>query len=111
MLKRGMKGAARLPGPLVRAGAGLLVAGGLPGGAAAAVDPQSLSQPKAHLNAVLVGGRMSAGLLVQVDAAGNGYAFVLRPERRGIGWWRVAGGVPVSPLDSATYRPGFWASV
>jgi 4-amino-4-deoxy-L-arabinose transferase-like glycosyltransferase len=46
------------------------------------------------------------------DPAGKeGYAFVIRPERRGIAWWRLADGVPVEQVAGGIYRPAGWNSV
>ena len=80
--------------------------GGAPGRAArAAVAPGRATTPGARLDAVLLGGRGPAGLFTHLDAAGNGYALVVRAERRNMAWWRVTGGVPVEALTTGIYRP------
>jgi hypothetical protein len=80
-------------------------------GTTIADDATHLSAPGTQVHAQLVDGRVAAGLLFDLDAAGNGYALRVEPERRTAGWWWVAGGVPVEALDETIYRPGFWAGV
>ncbi len=55
-------------------------------------------------------GGVYAGLLVYLDAKGNGYAFLVQPERRGIGWWQMQAGVPTMAITKDVYRPSFWAA-
>ncbi len=79
--------------------------------ATAAVDPGSHNGPDARFYAELVGGRVPAGLFIHMDAAQDGYAFIIRPERRNTGWWRVSHGVPTTLIDGDVYRPSFWAGL
>jgi hypothetical protein len=79
--------------------------------ATAAVDPTSRNVPDARFYAELVGGRVPAGLFIHMDEAQDGYAFIIRPERRNTGWWRVSHGVPTTLIDGDVYRPSFWAGL
>lgn len=65
---------------------------------------QTLGERSGEYSAQLVGGRTSARLDL-VDGRGLGYAFVVRPERRGMAWWRLQGGVPVEEVAGGIYRP------
>ena len=80
---------------------------GAPGRAAAAAgeDPTSPATADGRLYATLVNGRVAAGLMLGLDAAHNGYAFIIRPERRSISWWRVIDGVPATQIKDDVYRP------
>ncbi|HMA34079.1 MAG TPA: glycosyltransferase family 39 protein, partial [Chloroflexia bacterium] len=79
-------------------------------GATAAEDRSSRTVPNARVYATLVDGRGPAGLLI-LDAAHNGYAFLVRPERRSIAWWRVTAGVPTTLIKEDIYRPAGWATL
>jgi Dolichyl-phosphate-mannose-protein mannosyltransferase len=74
-------------------------------GPAAGEDPTSATTADGRLYATLVGGRVAAGLMLGLDAAHNGYAFIIRPERRSISWWRVIDGVPATQIKDDVYRP------
>jgi hypothetical protein len=80
-------------------------------GAIIAEAPGSPGGPGTQVDATLRGGRVPAGLLFDLDAADNGYALLVQPERRTAGWWRVANGLPTTALDTTIYRPDFWAGV
>ena len=80
----------------------------LPAGTTAAVDPQAQTAPDLRIFAELVAGRGPAGLLVWLDPAANGYAFVVQPERRALEWWRVTAGQPALLLRDGLYRPDAW---
>ncbi|HEX6606953.1 MAG TPA: hypothetical protein VF276_08580, partial [Chloroflexia bacterium] len=107
------------PAPLGAAGGGTYqpaswqILYGDPAGTAAtaAVDPASRNVPDARFYAELVGGRVPAGLFIHMDEAQDGYAFIIRPERRNTGWWRVSHGVPTTLIDGDVYRPSFWAGL
>ncbi len=80
-------------------------------GAIAAADPTWSTGPGTHLTGQLVGGRVAAGLLIHLDDAGNGYGFILRPERRIIAWWQVEHGVPIALLSQDRYQPTIGATL
>ncbi|MDQ2806481.1 MAG: hypothetical protein M3Z04_06130 [Chloroflexota bacterium] len=83
----------------------------LPAGATAAVDPRSQTAPDLRIFAELVAGRGPAGLLISLDPAANGYAFVVQPERRALEWWRVTAGQPTTLLHAGLYRPDAWTTL
>ncbi|MGI8588246.1 MAG: hypothetical protein ACR2M0_11250 [Chloroflexia bacterium] len=60
------------------------------------------------LSAELVGEAATAGLMVRLDASGNGYAFVLQPGHRNTSWWHVSAGVPTAQIAGSFYRPSVW---
>ncbi len=80
-------------------------------GATVAEAPAFATPPGTPITAELIGGRVPSGLLFDLDAAGDGYALVVQPDHRTVGWWRVANGVPTTALEDTIYRPSFGAGV
>ncbi|MBF6611631.1 MAG: hypothetical protein IVW55_00700 [Chloroflexi bacterium] len=58
----------------------------------------------------LHGGRTPASMTL-ATADGNGYEFVIQPEKRSISWWRLEESQAVEQLASASYRPSGLASL
>src|SRR5687768_4254104 len=59
----------------------------------------------------LKAGRGPASIALDAPGASGGYAFVVRPERRNMSWWRTENSGPVEELASATYRPSGFTSL
>ncbi len=52
----------------------------------------------------LHGGRTPAAIKL-ATADGNGYQFVIQPEKRSVSWWRLEKSQAVEQLESTSYRP------
>ncbi len=83
----------------------------LPAGATAALDSTAHTTPNLRIFADLVAGRGPAGLLVYLDPAADGYAFIVQPERRTLEWWRVIAGSPTVLLRDSLYHPDAWTTL
>lgn len=59
----------------------------------------------------LKAGRGASTIALDAQGASGGYAFVVRPERRNMGWWRTENSRPVEELASAAYRPSGFTSL